>query len=75
LIKAPRGCIEYVIIHELCHLIHNNHTQKFIDLQTKEMPDWEKWKMKHTVAGMIINAYIGSKLLKNLITNEKQEKF
>jgi len=46
LIKAPRGCIEYVIIHELCHLIHHDHTQKFLDLQTKEMPDWEKWKMK-----------------------------
>ncbi len=46
LIKAPKGCIEYVIIHELCHLIHHDHTQKFIDLQTKEMPDWEKWKYK-----------------------------
>ncbi len=46
LIKAPKGCIEYVIIHELCHLIHHDHTQKFIDLQTKEMPDWEKWKSK-----------------------------
>ena len=46
LIKAPKGCIEYVIIHELCHLIHRDHTQKFIDLQTKEMKDWEKWKMK-----------------------------
>jgi predicted metal-dependent hydrolase len=46
LIKAPKGCIEYVIIHELCHLIHHDHTQKFIDLQTKEMRDWEKWKMK-----------------------------
>ena len=46
LIKAPKGCIEYVIIHELCHLIHHDHTQKFIDLQTKEMMDWEKWKMK-----------------------------
>lgn len=46
LIKAPRPCIEYVIIHELCHLIHRDHTQKFIDLQTKEMRDWEKWKMK-----------------------------
>lgn len=46
LIKAPKGCIEYVIIHELCHLIYHDHTQKFIDLQTKEMPDWEKWKMK-----------------------------
>ena len=46
LIRAPKGCIEYVIIHELCHLVHHNHSQKFIDLQTKEMPDWEKWKMK-----------------------------
>jgi len=46
LIKAPKACIEYVIIHELCHLIHHDHTQKFIDLQTKEMPDWEKWKTK-----------------------------
>lgn len=46
LIKAPVGCIEYVIIHELCHLIHYDHTQKFLDLQTKEMKDWEKWKMK-----------------------------
>lgn len=46
LIKAPKGCIEYVIIHELCHLIHRDHTQKFIDLQTKELKDWEKWKMK-----------------------------
>lgn len=46
LIKAPKGCIEYVILHELCHLVHHDHTQKFLDLQTKEMPDWEKWKMK-----------------------------
>lgn len=46
LIKAPKGCIEYVIIHELCHLIHHDHTQKFIDLQSKEMQDWEKWKEK-----------------------------
>jgi predicted metal-dependent hydrolase len=46
LIKAPKGCIEYVIIHELCHLIHHDHTQRFIDLQTKEMKDWEKWKTK-----------------------------
>ncbi|NQW75877.1 MAG: M48 family metallopeptidase, partial [Cytophagales bacterium] len=46
LIKAPKGCIEYVIIHELCHLIHLDHTQKFLDLQTREMNDWEKWKMK-----------------------------
>jgi predicted metal-dependent hydrolase len=46
LIRAPKACIEYVIIHELCHLLHRNHTQKFLDLQAKEMPDWAKWKAK-----------------------------
>ena len=46
LIKAPRGCIDYVIVHELCHLVQRNHTQKFIDLQTREMPGWEKRKMR-----------------------------
>ena len=46
LIRSPKGCIEYVIVHELCHLIYHDHTQKFLDLQTKEMRDWEKWKTK-----------------------------
>ena len=46
LIKAPKPCIEYVIVHELCHLKHHDHTRKFLELQSKEMPDWEKWKEK-----------------------------
>lgn len=46
LIKAPKPCIEYVIIHELCHLIHRNHTRDFFNLLTREMPDWKKWKEK-----------------------------
>lgn len=46
LIKAPKPCIEYVILHELCHLIHRNHTTEFFALLSREMPDWEKWKDK-----------------------------
>ncbi len=46
LIKAPKPCIEYVIIHELCHLVHPNHTAAFVQLQEKVMPDWQKWKLK-----------------------------
>lgn len=44
LIKAPKGSIEYVIIHELCHLVHHNHTKSFQSLQSRMMPDWRKWK-------------------------------
>jgi predicted metal-dependent hydrolase len=46
LIKAPKACIEYVIIHELCHLVHRDHTKAFFDLQQKEFPEWKKWKNK-----------------------------
>lgn len=46
LIKAPKPCIEYVIVHELCHLVHRNHTKAFFRLLSQEMPDWEKWKEK-----------------------------
>ena len=46
LICAPRCCIEYVITHELCHLVYRNHTKDFFSLLTKEMPHWEKWKNK-----------------------------
>ncbi len=46
IIKAPSKCIEYVIIHELCHLVHPNHSKAFFQLLEEKMPDWEKWKMK-----------------------------
>ena len=46
LIKAPKGSIEYVVIHELCHLIHYNHNKAFYDLQNSLSPDWGKWKEK-----------------------------
>ena len=46
LICAPRCCIEYVITHELCHLICRSHNKEFYALLTKEMPHWEKWKNK-----------------------------
>lgn len=46
IIKAPVKCIDYVIIHELCHLVHHNHSPEFYKLQTKMMLDNEKWKKK-----------------------------
>lgn len=44
LIKAPKKCIEYVIIHELCHLKYLNHSTKFFQLLEKELPNWRETK-------------------------------
>jgi predicted metal-dependent hydrolase len=43
---APIQCLDYVIIHELCHLLHMNHSDKFWNEVASRMPDyqtWEKW--------------------------------
>lgn len=44
LVKAPRDCIDYVILHELCHLAEHNHSERFYRLMNQVMPKWEKVK-------------------------------
>lgn len=40
LVKTPQRLIEYVVLHELCHLEHHNHGPQFHALVTRYMPDW-----------------------------------
>lgn len=44
LAKYPESCIEYVVIHELCHLQIPNHGADFKALMTKRMPEWKTIK-------------------------------
>ncbi len=46
LIKTPKKCIEYVIVHELCHLKYLNHSIAFYSLLEKVYPDWKTTKNK-----------------------------
>lgn len=46
LIKAPKKCIEYVIVHELCHLVHLNHSTAFYELLEQKFPKWKETKYK-----------------------------
>jgi predicted metal-dependent hydrolase len=42
LIKLPDKYLEYVIIHELCHLKHHNHGKEFYGLLSELFPDWKQ---------------------------------
>jgi predicted metal-dependent hydrolase len=46
LVRAPRPCIEYVVIHELCHTRQRNHDTSFFRLLTQVMPDWQQRKQR-----------------------------
>ncbi len=45
LIKAPMFVIDYVIVHELAHLIEQNHTPRFWNIVKAQAPSMEKAKM------------------------------
>jgi predicted metal-dependent hydrolase len=42
LIKTPEPVIDYVILHELCHLVHHDHSRRFYSLLSTHMPDWQE---------------------------------
>ncbi len=44
LVRAPTRCIDYVLLHELCHLLEHNHSPRFYQLLDRHMPDWRAVK-------------------------------
>lgn len=42
LVKAPQACIDYIVLHELCHFAVSNHSKDFYRLVESFMPDWRE---------------------------------
>ena len=45
LVKKTPECLEYVILHELIHLIEKNHGDRFVSLMDKYLPMWREIKV------------------------------
>lgn len=44
LIFAPQKVLDYVVVHELCHLTHMNHSKDFWNMVEQVMPDYKTYK-------------------------------
>jgi predicted metal-dependent hydrolase len=44
LIKKPHHCLEYVVVHELVHLLEQNHGDRFQAYMTQFMPNWRTYQ-------------------------------
>lgn len=63
LVLAPEGVLEYVVVHELCHLVHRNHSKRFWAKVAQCLPNYqeqEKWLKRY------------GQTLKPMLTNERK---
>ncbi len=44
LIKKPPQCLEYIVAHEIMHLLERNHTDRFMALMDQFLPQWRLYK-------------------------------
>ena len=44
LAKKPRVCLEYIVVHEMVHLLEPTHNSRFIDLMGRFMPQWQFYR-------------------------------
>ncbi len=53
LAKKPLHCLEYIVVHELVHLLERNHTERFTALMDLHLPNWPACReaLKRSVLG------------------------
>ena len=44
--KKPKECLEYIVVHELVHLLEPTHNARFVDLMDAFMPSWRQHRYR-----------------------------
>ena len=44
LVKKPAYCLEYILVHELTHLLEKTHNDRFTELMDQFMPQWREYR-------------------------------
>ncbi len=44
LAKKPKECLEYIVVHEMVHVIERNHGPRFVALMDQFLPQWRQYK-------------------------------
>lgn len=52
LVKLPLSCVDYVVAHELVHLMIPNHSPAYWRMLERVMPDWRRWRQRLALVEM-----------------------
>jgi predicted metal-dependent hydrolase len=44
LAKKPRECLEYIVVHEMVHLLERTHNARFVALMDQFIPKWQFYR-------------------------------
>lgn len=52
IVMAPMSLVDYVVAHELCHIVHHNHSYRFWNLLARLMPDYGERRVRLRKEGL-----------------------
>jgi predicted metal-dependent hydrolase len=58
LAKKPVQCLEYIVVHELTHLLERHHNDRFIAIMDKHMPQWRMYRQELNSAPLANESWI-----------------
>lgn len=50
LAQKPAPCLEYVVVHEMTHLVERLHTERFVALMDRHLPNWRRYRQELNAA-------------------------